>query len=71
MSYKCETVNVGEMGLTIEECKKEHQRVLCLYHLEHLAASDHSVNRGHWIFSEGAVALAKLLHYTLDLSRKL
>lgn len=59
------------MGLTIEECKKEHQTVLWLYHLEHLAASDHSVNEEHWIFSEDAVALAKFPHYTLDLSRKL
>jgi hypothetical protein len=37
-------------------------RGLWLYHLEHLAASDHSVNEGHWIVSEDAVALAKLLY---------
>jgi hypothetical protein len=71
ISYECRTVYIGVMGLTIEECKKEHQRALWLYHLEHLAASDHSVNEGHWILSEDAVSVAKLPHCTLDLSRKL
>jgi hypothetical protein len=52
------------MGCTTEECTEKHQRNIWLYHPEHLAAAEHSINHGHWTQLGNMMTSVKLPHYT-------
>jgi hypothetical protein len=55
---------IDEVGCTIEECTKEHQRDIGLYRLECSVVAEHSIHQGHWMQFDNSVALMKLPHYT-------